>query len=83
MGLHDFKQLRLCHFPSLIPWLLDNASTPNQDGLMVSVIASHAVGHGFASRLGHIENHHKNGTNCLHASHAGVRVGIWQCSQTI
>ena len=34
-------------------------------GLVVSLSASHAVGHRFASRLGHTKDHHKNGTNCL------------------
>ena len=34
-------------------------------GLVVSVPASHTVGHEFASRPGHTKNHHKNGTDCL------------------
>ena len=29
-----------------------------------SVSASRTVGHEFASRPGHTEDHHKNGTNC-------------------
>ena len=38
-------------------------------GLVVSVSASHTVGHEFAS-LGHTKDHHKNGTNCLPSWHA-------------
>ena len=34
-------------------------------GLVVSVFASHTVGHEFASRPGHTKDHHKNGTNYL------------------
>ena len=45
---------------------------PRRDGLVVSVSASHAVGRGFAHHVGHTKYHHKNGTNCLHAWHAGV-----------
>ena len=41
-----------------------------QDGLVVGVSASHAVGHGFVSRPGHTKNHHKNGGNCHPARHA-------------
>ena len=33
-------------------------------GLVVSVSASTKVDRGFASRPGHIKDHHKNGTNC-------------------
>ena len=39
-------------------------------GLMVSVSASHTVGHEFASRPGHTKDHHKNGTDCLPVWHA-------------
>ena len=38
---------------------------------------AYAVGHGFASRLGHTKDHHKIGTNCLPAWHTGV----WQCNR--
>ena len=31
-------------------------------GLVVSLSASHVVGRGFASQLGHTKDHHKNGT---------------------
>ena len=31
---------------------------------------------GFVSRPGHTKDHHKNGTNCLPALHACVRVGV-------
>ena len=44
------------------------------DGLVVS--ASYAVGCGFAPRPGHTKDHNKNGTNCLPAMHACVRVGV-------
>ena len=45
-------------------------------GLVVSVPACHTVGRGFASRLGHTKDHHKNVANCLHALHACIRVGV-------
>ena len=48
--------------------------TPFLVGLVVSVSASHTAGRGFAYRQGHTKYHHKNGTNCLHALHACVRV---------
>ena len=38
--------------------------------------ASHMVGFGFASRPDHTKDHHKNGTDCLPALHACVRVGV-------
>ena len=31
---------------------------------------------GFAPWQGHTKDHHKNGTNCLLAWHAGIRVGV-------
>ena len=34
-------------------------------------LVCHVVGRGFTSRLGHIKDHHKNGTNYLPAWHAG------------
>ena len=37
---------------------------------------SHTVGHGFASRPGHTKDYHENGTNCLSALHACVRVEV-------
>ena len=46
----------------------------NQDGLVVTMSAYYAVGHGFASQPCHTKDHHnKNGTNCLPAWHAGIR----------
>ena len=48
-----------------------------RDGLVVSVSASHTP---WAS---HTKDHHKNGTNCLPAFHACVRVGVWQCGPTV
>ena len=36
-------------------------------GLVISVSTSHTVGREFVSRPGHTKDHHKNGTNCLHA----------------
>ena len=44
--------------------------TPRQVGSVVSVSASHGVGHGFAS--GHTKDHNNNGRNCLPAWHAGI-----------
>ena len=38
--------------------------------------ASHTVGCGFMPWLGHTKDHHENGTNCLLAWHAYVRVGV-------
>ena len=35
--------------------------SPRQDGLVVSVSACHAVGRGFAPRLGHTKDHHEKG----------------------
>ena len=46
------------------------------------VCLSHCIYRGFASRPGHIKDHHKNSTNCLLAWHVCVRVGDWQCSPT-
>ena len=50
---------------------------------MASVSASHMVGCGFASWPGHTKDRHKNGTDCLPALHACVRVGVIQCSLTV
>ena len=33
---------------------------------------SHGVGCGFVPQLGHTKDHHKYGTNCLSAGHAGI-----------
>ena len=52
--------------------------TVHQDGLVVSVSASHVVGHAFVSRQGHTKYHHRKGTNCLPDWHTDVRVGVWQ-----
>ena len=49
---------------------------PCRAGLVVSVSASQTVSREFASRSGHTIDHHKNGTNCLLALHAGVWVGV-------
>ena len=50
---------------------------------MVRVSASDAERCGFAPQPGHIMYHHKNGTNCLPALHACIRVGVWQCNLTV
>ena len=50
---------------------------------VVSVSVSHMVGRMFATWPGHTKDHHKNGTNCLPAWHACIRVGVWQCSATV
>ena len=47
---------------------------PCRVGLVVGVSGSHTVGREFASRPGHTKDHRKNGTNCLPAWHACVRV---------
>ena len=49
---------------------------PCRVGLVVSVSVSHAVGREFASWPGHTKDHNKNGTNCLLALHACIRVGV-------
>ena len=46
-----------------------------RNALMVSMSASHAVGHGFEPRSGHTKDHHNNCTNCLPAWHAGISLG--------
>ena len=51
-------------------------------GLVISVSASHAVGRGFGPRPGHTKDHHRNGTNCLPAWRACIRVGVRQCNPT-
>ena len=51
--------------------------------LMVKVSTSHLVVRGFAAYPGHTKDHHKNGTNCLPAWPAGVRVRVGQCSPTV
>ena len=55
----------------------------SQNGLVVSVFASHVEGSGFVPWSSYTKDHHKNGTNYLHAWHAGVRVGVWQCYPTV
>ena len=42
---------------------------PCQVGLVVSVAASHTVGHEFTSRPGHTNDNHKNVTNWLPPRH--------------
>ena len=49
---------------------------PCRDIFMFSVIVSHAVGRGFATRPGHIKDPYINDTNCLPAWHAGFMVGV-------
>ena len=46
---------------------------PLWDGLVVNVLASLAVGRGFAPRPCHTKNHHKHGTNCRPAWHGGIK----------
>ena len=48
-------------------WIFIHPRSPCRVGLVVSVSASHTVGHEFASRLGHTKDHHINSTNCLPA----------------
>ena len=52
-------------------------------GSVVSVSASHAVGHGFVFLLGHTKHHYENGTNCLLAWHSDFRVGVLHCNPTV
>ena len=44
--------------------------------IVVRVSAFHAVGRGLAPRPGHTKDYHTNGTTCLPAWHAFVRIGI-------
>ena len=43
-----------------------------RDGLVVSMFASHTVGHGFTPRPGHTKDHNRNGTKWLPPWHAGI-----------
>ena len=45
-------------------------------GLVVSMSASHVLGHGYAPWPGDTKDHHKNFTNCHPALYAYVRVGV-------
>ena len=68
---HLQKKIKVFMFIKDIRYLLACWKTrPCRVGLVVSVSASHTVGHDFASRPGHTKDHHKNGTNCLPAWHA-------------
>ena len=68
---------------SKLGYLSFKYAIPCQVCLVVSVSASHTVGREFASRPSYTKDHHKHGTNCLHAWHACARVGVWQCSPTV
>ena len=46
------------------------------DGLVVSMSASHGVGHRSVPNPGNTKDHRKNGTYCPAAWHTGVRVGV-------
>ena len=50
---------------------------------MVSLYVFHAVIRRFAPQPSNTKDHHKNGTNCLPAWHACIRVGVWQCRLTV
>ena len=58
------------HLYDVLLWSLRTTYRPT----VVSVSTSHSVGLGFASRLGHTKDHHKNGKNCLPALHACARI---------
>ena len=68
-----------------IIWNLWIIFKPHCVGFVVIVPTSHALV--FAPRPGHTKDHHKNGTNCLPAWHACIRVGrlskrlgsMWNC----
>ena len=61
----------------------EKKNTPGWVRLVVNLSASHKVGHGLAPWSSHIKDHHKNGTNCPPAGHAGARVGVSQCKPTV
>ena len=75
--LLSIVRFRKKHFTGIFSWMYILKRLPlshqkygrHQDGLMVTVSASH----GFASRPGHTKDHHNNGKNCLPALHAYVR----------
>ena len=55
-------------------------------GSVGSVSSSRTVGREFASRPGHTEDHHKNGTNCLPAlvcMHLGWSLAVAQLSKRL
>ena len=64
------------HIQTLSYALDSSFPRPRRVGLVFIVSASHVVVCGFASRPGHTKDHHKNGTNCLPALHACIRVGV-------
>ena len=53
-----------------------NTQRPCRAGLVVSLSASHTVGHEFASWPGHIKDHHKNGTHVTMHGTQCARVGV-------
>ena len=82
-NVHESGELAMMESVKYI-YMSDSQTKVGRDGLMVSVFGSHShkVGHGFASRPGHIKYHNKNCTNFFTAWHACIRVGVWQCSPT-
>ena len=67
--------LTQCREPGTRGLRTHDAILLRRDGLVVSVSASHAVGHGFA-------DHHKSDSDCLPPLHPYV-IGVWQCSLTV
>ena len=53
-----------------------NIFLPCRVGLVVSASASHTVGRRLVRWPGQTKDHHTNGTNCISALHACVRVGV-------
>ena len=64
------------HFPILSLDEVLNFGALRQVGLVISVSASHVVGHGFMPQTDHTKDHHKNGSNFHPAWHACIRVGV-------
>ena len=71
--MKNYEKILIVNMPKIRS---DYKLSPCWVGLVVSMSASHTVGCGFTSRPGHTKDHHKNGTNCLPALHACVRVGV-------
>ena len=68
--MHAYVCMYVCMYAcgvSMYACILTQVCIPRRVGLVVSVSACHAVCHWFMSRQGHIEYHHKNGTNHLPA----------------
>ena len=68
---------KLLPFPHLFLSIKTSLFKPCRHGLVLSVSASHEIGHGFASWTDFTKDHHKNCTNSPPPSwHVSIRVGV-------